>query len=281
MKQHCAFYNKDNRTIVSPLPVNSKRRINQLVRNCLLPRRSPCGCHPRLTSCKLYLAVLLLLTAGDIELNPGPVINPSMIDDTQLPRETVLTSSAVPHSQIQPLSVAADSNEYRSFYHTHEAEVNCYKLNRANALKRKNCGLSRNDFTVTKNDNGRQVTILCNTALYELLKEQLMGYLEMMGVTVIGQRVGYDQNGAAVKQLFNLVFQFTANSKRKITVTMYHTTSSILMQSSGKPIGENSVSMSFLTEYMLPFLEKLADDESLPLLKKSAEGENSICPGTK
>ena len=39
----------------------------------LLPRPTPCRCHRRFHSSRLYLTLLLLLLAGDVELNPGPV----------------------------------------------------------------------------------------------------------------------------------------------------------------------------------------------------------------
>ena len=39
----------------------------------MLPRNGPCKQHKRFKSSRLYLTVLLLLLAGDVELNPGPV----------------------------------------------------------------------------------------------------------------------------------------------------------------------------------------------------------------
>ena len=38
----------------------------------LRPRPGPCQRHRRFNSSRLYLSLLLLLLAGDIELNPGP-----------------------------------------------------------------------------------------------------------------------------------------------------------------------------------------------------------------
>ena len=43
----------------------------------LRPRSAPCKPHRRFESTKLYLSLLLLLLAGDIELNPGPAFTDS------------------------------------------------------------------------------------------------------------------------------------------------------------------------------------------------------------
>ena len=39
----------------------------------VLPRSVPCQRHKRFEGSRLYLTVLLLLLAGDVEMNPGPV----------------------------------------------------------------------------------------------------------------------------------------------------------------------------------------------------------------
>ena len=47
----------------------------------MLPRNGPCKQHKRFKSSRLYLTVLLLLLAGDVELNPGPF--PAGAGDTE------------------------------------------------------------------------------------------------------------------------------------------------------------------------------------------------------
>ena len=59
------------------------------VRNIVLrPRLTPCARHRRFNSSRLYLSLLLLLLAGDIELNPGPVPTPVDRDNVNEPIPT-------------------------------------------------------------------------------------------------------------------------------------------------------------------------------------------------
>ena len=47
----------------------------------LRPRSAPCKHHRRFESTQLYLSLLLLLLAGDVELNPGPGLSSTHMDD--------------------------------------------------------------------------------------------------------------------------------------------------------------------------------------------------------
>ena len=77
----------------------------------LVPRSSPCQRHKRFNGSRLYLTLLLLLLAGDIEMNPGPaqieMENIGTVDDseTREPKRDVESSCTVCGMQLASLEL--------------------------------------------------------------------------------------------------------------------------------------------------------------------------------
>ena len=110
----------------------------------LLPRPSPCQQHRRFYRSKLYLTLLLLLLAGDVELNPGPDLT-SVMSGTQGRRSQPLRlSSGQDLSQEKRLGTFADDQSPPDIL------AECPRCNNVSRKKRRiDCNLCNREWHLT------------------------------------------------------------------------------------------------------------------------------------
>ena len=216
----------------------------------LIPRPAPSKRCQKYNSKRLYIVLLLLLLAGDVELNPGP----SALTLTSLnpgPTDMKMKDETSPKLADEPIS-----------------SIENFVLNRTKALKKKDGGLNRSDYSVSTRD-GMQVTIKLNSALFELFKNEYGSFSENEEVLVTDKKTSQDRSKLITKVFMKLVYK-----RLKVAMTCYYTTSTILIQSNEKGQDGTGAAMIFTEHYLVPFLDHLV--ASFPMTNIQSDMKEKI-----
>ena len=121
------------------------------------------------------------------------------------------------------------SNQSEAEYIFDNVNVNSYKLNVKGKIKEKLANIS-SPMVIDENDGGRQYTIKLNSVTYQLIMENFINLGEQLGGVQV-KRDHVDQCGLNVQVQYNLKI-----TNVDVSVTCYHTTSSMLIQLMGKKL---------------------------------------------
>ena len=113
--------------------------------------------------------------------------------------------------------------------------VRDYSLNSIKKLKVKKKHLDR-ESQCHFQDGGKQVYISVSTTTYEFLQWELIGFLEYVGVTILNRPGSVDLMGSKVQNQIDCSY-----NGYNVTINLYHTTNSLLVQDYKKGRRSNNV----------------------------------------